>query len=181
MNKKGPFQQLESKLIYSNNWISLREDTVLRPDGKEGVFGIVQMKAGSSVVAITDDNEIYLTKEYKYGIERESVELMSGGIENDETPLIAAQRELREEMGLIAKEWIDLGFVDPFTTVVQSPNHLFLAKDIHEVEWTPDKSEPLNIIKVPLSEAIHMVMESKITHSASCVLILKAARYLKYQ
>ena len=178
MNQKGPFKQIDSREIYKNKWINLREDKVIRPDGKEGIFGIIEMKGGSSVLAMTDNGLVYLTKEYKYGIGRDSLELMSGGMDMGETPLRAAQRELREELGLEAKEWIDLGFVDPFTTIIKSPNYMFLARGVSEIDWTPDEGEPLEIIKVPFSKAIQMVMESQITHSASCVLILKAARYL---
>lgn len=137
------------------------------------------MKAGSSVLALTEHNEVYLVKEYKYGIERDSTEVMSGALEAEETPLEAAKRELREELGLEAIEWVDLGVVDPFTTVVRSPNYLFLAMGVKEGEKSPDEGEVLEIIRVPFLEAVDMAMRSEITHSASCVLILKVDKYLR--
>lgn len=179
MNQKGPFQQIDSREVYKNKWINVREDNVIRPDGTKGIFGIIEMKGGASVLAMTNDEQIYLTREYKYGIGRDSLELMSGGMDAGENPLQAAQRELREELGLEAREWIDLGFVDPFTTIIKSPNHMFLARGVNKIQWTPDQGEPLEIITIPFTEAIEMVMLGKITHSASCVLILKAARYLE--
>src|SRR6266849_5927200 len=126
-NSRGPFIVLGSREVYRNPWIYLHEDRVLRPGGTEGVFGIVEMKAGASVLALTENNDILLVKEYKYGIGRESLESVSGAIEDGEQPLDAAKRELKEELGIVAREWIDLGVVDPFTTVVNSPNHMFLA------------------------------------------------------
>jgi ADP-ribose pyrophosphatase len=176
---KGPYQVVSTRKAYENPWLSVREDRVIRPGGKEGYFGIIEMKAGSSVLALTAQNEVYLVKEYKYGVERDSIELVSGAIEPDETPLNAAKREMKEELGLEADEWIDLGVVDPFTTAVRSPNYMFLAVGVHEGDGNPEEGEVLEIIKTPFAEAIDMVMRSEITHSASCVLILKVDKYLQ--
>jgi 8-oxo-dGTP pyrophosphatase MutT (NUDIX family) len=177
--KKGPYEVISSRSAYRNPWISVREDKVIRPGGKEGYFGVIEMKAGSSVLALTEKNEVYLVKEYKYGIERDSTEVMSGALEADETPLEAAKRELKEELGLEATEWVDLGVVDPFTTVVHSPNYMFLAMGVKEGDNSPDEGEVLEVLRVPFLKAVDMAMHSEITHSASCVLILKADKYLR--
>jgi len=179
-NIRGPFVLLGSREVYRNPWLHLREDTVLRPGGTEGVFGIIEMKAGSSVLALTQNGDIFLSKEYKYGIGRESLECVSGAIEDGEQPLDAAKRELREELGLVASEWIDLGVVDPFTTVVNSPNHMFLAIGAErDGDQNLDEGEVVEASRVPFSAAIDLVMRGHITHSASCVLILKADKYLR--
>jgi len=175
---KGPFEFLSRKTVYDNPWLSVHEDKVIRPDGRDGYFGVVHMKPGSTVLAISDDGYAYLVKEYKYAVERDSVELMSGGLEAEETPLEAAKRELKEELGLEAREWIDLGVIDPFTTLVNSPNYLFLALGVEEGEPNRDETEVLDVLKVPFTEAVGMVMRSEIRHGASCVLILKAQTYL---
>jgi ADP-ribose pyrophosphatase len=177
-NMKGPYEFLSRTRVYDNPWLELHEDRVIHPDGREGYFGVVQMKPGSTVLALSDGGDAYLVREYKYAVERESLELMSGGLEAEETPLEAAKRELKEEVGLEAREWIELGVVDPFTTLINSPNYLFLALGVEEGEPDRDESEVLEIFKVPLSEVVQMVMRSEITHGASCVLILKAQTYL---
>jgi ADP-ribose pyrophosphatase len=177
-NIKGPFEFLSRKTVYDNPWLRVCEDKVIRPGGGEGYFGVVHMKAGSTVLAISDDGDAYLVKEYKYAVERESLELMSGGLEDEETPLEAARRELKEELGLEAREWIDLGVVDPFTSLINSPNYLFLALGVEEGEPNRDETEVLEVLKVPFAEAVRMVMLSEIRHGASCVLILKAQTYL---
>lgn len=64
------------------------------------------MMAGSSILALTDDSQVYLAREYKYGLQNYSIETVSGGLEVGETPLETAQRELREEFGMEAREWI---------------------------------------------------------------------------
>lgn len=165
--------------MYKNPWIRVREDSVIRPDGTRGIFGVIEMKTGSSVLALTDNNQVYLVKEYKYGIGKYSTELMSGALEDKETPLAAAKRELKEEIGLKASRWINLGVINPFTTVVHSPNYLFLALGVKEGNGSPDGGEVLQILKVPFQKAVDMVLYGKITHAASCVLILKAWHYMK--
>ena len=177
----GPYTVLASREEYVNRWIRVREDQVIRPGGTHGSFGIVDMKPGSSVLALTTSYDAYLVSEFKYGIARNSTELISGAIEDGETPLQAAQRELLEEVGLIASDWIDLGVVDPFTTVVNSPNYMFLALGVTQKAASPDDGEILTVVRVPISEAVAMVMRNEITHSASCVLILKAEHWLRDQ
>lgn len=180
MKRRGPFFLVGSREVYKNPWIRVREDKVIRPGGKDGMFAVIKMKAGSTVLALTADHQAYLVKEYKYGIGKESVELMSGALERSETPLGAAKRELREELGLKATRWVSLGVIDPFTTIVHSPNYLFLAlgAEKHGVR-SPDEGEVLQTIKMPFQKAVDMVMTGKITHGASMVLFLKAEEYLR--
>lgn len=176
--KRGPYLIESTKSVYTNPWISVREDHVIRPDGKPGIFGIVTMIPGSSVVAIDSKNNIFLVKEYKYGVGRETLELVSGGLNPDEDPLVAAKRELAEEIGIEASQWTSLGVVDPFTTVVASPNYIFLAQNIKAAEYPPEEGEFIAPVLVPFKDAIQMVLNGEITHAASCVGILRAARIL---
>ena len=69
--------------------------------------------------------------------------------------------------------------LDPFTSVISSPNYMFLALDVEEGEATPEDGEILEAVKLPFDRVIEMVMSGEITHAASCVLVLKAARYLE--
>ncbi|WP_182884459.1 NUDIX domain-containing protein [Microbispora sp. H10885] len=165
--------------MYNNGWIKVTEDRVVRPGGQEGIFGIVTMKEGSTVLPITADGDVYLVKEYKYGIGRFSIEVMSGGMEEHEDPLGAAKRELKEELGLEAQRWTYLGYVDPFTTVVRSKNHMFLAEELETGAALEDPSEVVEAMRLPLKEAVAMVIQGEITHSASCVLLLRANNYLR--
>lgn len=174
----GPYTVLDTKEIYKNPWLTLREDKVIRPGGSEGIFGIIEMVPGSSVLPLDNDGNVYLVSEYKYGIEKDSLETISGALNENELPIDAAKRELKEELGLVASKWRELGYVDPFTTTVQSQNHLFLAEGITQGDSNPDEGEELKLVKVKFDEAVKMVLNGKITHSASCVLILKAAKVL---
>jgi len=177
--KKGSWTVVGSKVVYKNPWIKVREDKVIRPDGKNGIFGIVTMKKGVTILPYDDNGKVYLTKEYQYSVERVSIEAISGGIDDKESILDAAKRELKEEAGLVAEDWVDFSFVDPFTSVVVSPNYLYLVRGLSRVKQNQEGTETIKIIKVPFSKALDWAMNGKITHSATVVLILKAAIYLK--
>lgn len=170
---KGLWLVEETVQKYQNAWLELSEDKVVKPDGKPGTFATVRMKPGVSVLAMDDLAQVYLTSEYRYAVARESIEVVSGGIDEDEPPPVAARRELREELGIEAAQWINLGLVDPFTSAIHSPATLFLARKLSLVEREPESTEVIRVLKVDLSEAVRMVMESEITHGPSCVLILK--------
>ena len=159
----------------------IRRDDVIRPDGKPGTHGLIQLNSGVSVLPLDSDENVYLTEEFHYAVGRRTIEVVSGGRAADEPPLAAAQRELLEELGITASEWIDLGPVDPFTTLLRAPANLYLARGLSHGASQPEGTEQIEQVKVSLDAAVEMVMDGRITHAASCVLILKSARWLATQ
>jgi 8-oxo-dGTP pyrophosphatase MutT (NUDIX family) len=137
------------------------------------------MKAGVSVLPLDDEGFVYLTDEFHYAIEQDSIETVSGATDGSEMPLQTAQRELKEELGIVAEEWAELGLVNPFTSVINSPAYLFLARKLSFEESSQEGTENIKLVKILFDEAVKMVIESKITHGPSCVLILKAKEFLQ--
>jgi len=176
---KGLWLVEESVQKYKNSWLELSEEKVVRPDGKPVTFATVRMKPGVSVLAMNDLSQVYLTSEYRYALGRESIEVVSGGIDEGEPAPVAARRELREELGIKAAQWIDLGLVDPFTSAIHSPATLYLARKLTLGKPEPEGTELIKVLKLDLGEAVQMVMESEITHGPSCILILKTYHFLK--
>jgi ADP-ribose pyrophosphatase len=174
-----PIRLLSSRMIHKGRLVTLREDTVVLPLGTQDIYEHVEIKHGASTLAIADNGDVWLVREWKYAQGRPTIEVISGGIEPGENPEDTAHRELREEAGLIAKELIPMGIVDPFTTMLRCPNHLFIARGLTEVPHEREEGEIMETLRVHLSEAVRMVMASEITHGSSCVLILKAARWIQ--
>jgi ADP-ribose pyrophosphatase len=175
----GPYTVVHSRPVYENLWLKVREDRVTDPRGKESTFGVIAMKPGVTVLPMDDSGDVHLVREFKYGIGEPTLEAVSGGIESGETPEQAGLRELGEEVGLIAAEWVDMGLVNPFTTIVNSPNHTFLARDLSQIRRRPDASEQIETVTMPFSDALQAVLDGTITHAASCVLILKTHLFLQ--
>ena len=178
MKQHGPWKIKSSEVKYKNSWVEVREDAVIRPDGADGNYTVINMKAGASVLPIDDAGNVYLVSEFRYGLGRESVEAAGGAVDDGEEPLTTAKRELEEELGIIAQEWVHLGFVDPFTGMFNSPADLYLARNLSFVSAQQEGTETIKALKIPFAQAAQMVLDSKITHAQSCVLILKAAQYL---
>lgn len=153
----------------------MREDDVIRPGGKDGIFGVVEMVAGVTVLALTPDKNALLAREYKYAVARDTTECISGAIDGDETPLEAVKRELKEELGAESDNWTNLGTLDPFTTLIACPNYIYLAENIRvSAEQQTDEGEIIKIEQVPFDKVVEMVSKSEITHGASVAAILKA-------
>lgn len=174
MFERGPWKVLTSRDVYADPWIRVQIDDVLRPDGRPGIHSIIHIKPGVCVLAIDDELNVYLTEEFHYAVGRVTLEGVSGGIEPNESTLQSAERELREELGLSAAKWTDLGVIDPFTANVVSPTRLYLAQELTQVKTAHEGTETIRRIHVPLAEAMRLLAEGKITHAPTCVLLLKA-------
>lgn len=175
MRQFGPWKIRETKQVYQDAFINVTKDDVVRPDGNDGYHVKVYMKPGVSVLPVDQDDNVYLTREFHYAIGRDSVEVVSGGMEPDEDPLVTARRELEEELGIIAEQFLNLGVVDPFTTIIESPTRLYLATNLSFVKSRPEGTELIECVKIGFDQAVELVMQGEITHGPSCILILKAA------
>ncbi len=108
----GPYRIEHSKPIYENPWIKVREDRVTYRGGEESTFGVVVMRPGVSVLPMDEDGTVYLVREFKYALGETSLEVVSGGLESGEDAEHAGLRELHEECGLTAAEWMDMGMIE---------------------------------------------------------------------
>lgn len=175
MIERGPWKIVRSNDVYRDPWIAVQVDDVIRPDGNPGIHSIIHLKPGVCVVARDADGWVHLTEEFHYAVGRVTMEGVSGGIEPGEEPLTTARRELREELGIVAETWTDLGVVDPFTANVVSPTRLYLAEQIVFVETAHEGTELIRRVQAPLREAVEMVWNGTITHGPTCIALLKTA------
>lgn len=174
--KKGSYRVISSTIVYKNPWIEVREDKIKTDKGKDGVFGTVDYGRGITICAVNSKREVYLIKEYYYVLEEYGVQLPSGGIDNGETPLEAAKRELKEETGIIAKQWYELGFIQHLTMIVKTPTYLLLTVETEEREQTNNTTAR---IIVPFDTAYNRVLNNEIVHAASCMTLVKAKHFMQ--
>jgi 8-oxo-dGTP pyrophosphatase MutT (NUDIX family) len=170
---QNPWHTLSSRTIYRNPWLALREDKVIRPDGAEGVYSVVEMRPSCGIVAVNEDNQIALVGQWRYVHNKYSLEIPTGGSEQDETPLAAAKRELLEETGLTAGNWTGLGSIDNSNGATTDVAHLFLARNLTAGQPVPQGDEQVELHWMPFADAVLAVMNGKITESVSVAAILK--------
>lgn len=179
MERKNPWKTLDSKVVYQNPWITVREHQVIRPDGKPGIYGVVEARIATGVVALTPKQEIYLVGQFRYATNEYSWEIIEGGTDRDETPLSAAVRELQEEAGLIAQKWSPLGGEIHLTNCHSSEiGQLYLAEDLSTTDTNPDGTELLELRKIPFAQAVQMVDAGEIKDAMSIIGINRTAELL---
>ncbi len=180
MPESNPWKTLSTKHIYTNEWITVREDQVIRPNGTEGIYGVVETRSACAVVALTPEQEIYLVGQFRYTTDTYSWEVIAGGGEKDEAPIVTAKRELEEEAGIVATRW------DTLSENIQMSNcytseigHIFLARDLTISAANPDDTEDLALKKIPLSEALAQIDSGEITDAFSMIAIYQTQRWLQ--
>lgn len=181
MTTENPWKTISTKVMYRNPWISVREDQVIRPDGTPGIYGVVETKIATGVVALTDDNQVYLVGQYRYPLQQYSWEIIEGGAEAGEDPFVAITRELEEEAGLRAAQWLQLGDEFHLSNCFSAERGmLYLARNLTSVPSRPDSTEVLQVKQVPLRIALAMVDRGEIKDGMSIVGLLRAERYLNH-
>ena len=155
----------------------MREDQVVHPDGKPGIYGVVHYKnLAIGIVAIDADDYIHLVGQHRYPLDRYSWEIPEGGCPEGEDPLNAAKRELLEETGLQARDWKLVGEADLSNSVSDEKALWFLATGLTQGEAAPEGTEVLERRRVPLTEALRMIENHEITDALSILALLHYTR-----
>lgn len=170
--EENPWQTISSRESYDNPWIKVRHDDVIRPDGQPGIYGVVHFKNRAiGVLPIDAEGCTWLVGQYRYTLHEYSWEIPEGGGPLDEAPLAAAQRELLEETGLVAKHWELLGRAHLSNSVSDEEALYYLATGLTEGEAQPEGTERLQIRRVLFAEALRMVQSGEITDALSVLTI----------
>jgi 8-oxo-dGTP pyrophosphatase MutT (NUDIX family) len=173
-----PWQVLAQRTLLERRWISVREDHVRLSNGHEiEEFHVISSPSWAGVLAITEGDEVVLVRQYRHGIAGASLELPAGVIEIGEEPLEAAKRELAEETGYVADRW------DPILSVATEPSrhtvraHFYCAIGARAVATrAPDASEEIEVVTVPKSALVDLVLQGDIAHGVHIGAILVAER-----
>jgi len=165
---------VESKLLCSSNFLSVFDDTVILPSGKQIEFTKILLKDFVSVLPITDDNKVVMIEILRYPRNCVSLEIPSGHTEEGETPKESAVRELAEETGYTANELEHLFSFNPLSRSTQQA-HIFLAKNLTKGTQNLEETEQINVKLVPVSDIEKLLADGKITHAPT---LLALQRYL---
>ena len=175
----NPWQTLSTEVKYQNPWISVREDQVLNPAGGQGIYGVVTMKNKAlGIVPVDAEGNTWLVGQYRYPLNEYCWEIPMGGGPVELDCLESAQRELREETGLLAARWTCIGRLHTSNSVTDEEGFVYLAEDLTQGDVEPEETEDLRLWKLPLAEAIRMVMDDRITDCVSVAGLLKAEKVL---
>lgn len=176
MSERNPWKLIRRREIYDNPWIHLDEDEVINPSGGLSIYGKIHFKSQAiGIIPIDADNNTWLVGQYRYVPDAYFWEIPMGGSPEGEDILETAKRELKEETGLTARNWNLFMHLHTTNSVTDEEGYVFLAEDLVEGEPDFEETEAITIKKLPLQEAIRMVMDGQITDSISAAGLLKLA------
>jgi len=172
--QKNPWTTLQTEVKFETPWISVSKHDVLNPAGKPGLYGLIHFKNLAIGVLPLDENlNTWLVGQWRYPLNTYSWEIPEGGGPHNQDPLVSAERELKEETGLIAGNYRELCRMHTSNSATDEYAILYIARDLRQEEAEPEESEDLQVKQLPFEEAYHMVMRGEITDSLSMVAILK--------
>ncbi len=175
MTEPAPERVLESRRLYEGRIVNLRVDSVEMADGSRATREVVEHGDVVAIVPLLKDGDLLLVRQFRLPAEQVMLEVPAGGVDEDEAPEGAAQRELREECGQRAGRlerlggfYVSPGFCNEFV-------HVFLATELEPSPLRLDPDEQLAVVHVPLVEALRLVSAGEIRDAKSIIGLAWAA------
>ena len=161
------WKRIRSQTDASYRIFSIRTDTTLSPrTGAEHDFYVIESSDWVNVIPITTDQQVVMVKQYRHGSRQVTLEIPGGLVDPGDTPEKAASRELLEETGYQATEWVKLGAVSPNPAIFSNRCHTFLARNLTKVSGqTPDQTEDIDVVLLPLSDIPGLIRKGVIDHA----------------
>lgn len=171
-------EKISSAEIYDGHIIKVFKDDVSL-DGKKAIREVVRHKGAAAILALDGEGNAFFVEQYRYPVGRALFEVPAGKIDEGETPLECAKRELFEECGITAKKWTELGPMFSSPGFCDEAIYLFAAEELSESAPNPDEDEFLDIIKMPLEEACSRLVNGDIPDAKTQILILRGKEMIK--
>ena len=171
-------RKLSSEMKFDGKLIKVTYD-IADVNGKEAWREVVHHPGASAVVAIDEDNRIIMEKQFRYALNDYLLEIPAGKLDAGEDPLVCAQRELEEETGIIASEWISLGTIATSPGFCNEVIHLYVAKGLSKGEIHWDEDEYVEVERYTFDELLQRITEEKIKDSKSLSALLLAMPYIQ--
>jgi 8-oxo-dGTP pyrophosphatase MutT (NUDIX family) len=170
----SPWRTLAAREEYRNPWYSVTEYDVIRPDGQQGVYCVVDPGDNATIVAVDDEERVHLIGEFLYALQSFEWGLPTGAVERGEEPLAAAQRELVEEAGITARKWTLLGAYPLSPGIVRQTSYIYLARGLTHGEARPESTERFTHRALPLREALEAALRGEIRTAVAVIGIWRA-------
>ena len=173
-------ERRRSEEIYRGRILDVYKDTVLLENGTEAIREVVHHPGGACVVPLTSDGCVLMVRQFRYPHHTETLEVPAGKLEYGEDPLQCAVRELKEEVGGEAESLESLGSLFPTPAYDEEVIYMYLARQITETSTQSlDADEFLDVVRIPLADAVQMVMENRIRDAKTQIALLKTAFLLQ--
>ncbi len=170
-----------SKIIHKWKTISLIEDNVLLPNGKNITHTTIEHPGAAVILPITYSGNIVMVNQYRPSLKKWLLELPAGTIANNESPMVCAQRELEEETGYSSDEFIEIGQLAPLAGFCDEIQHLFIARNLNKTSRLAcDEDEVIEVVELSVHDLEQKIISGELTDSKtiSCLSKAKLCGYL---
>ena len=173
-SEKNPWTTLQRQKVYESPWISVEHHEVLNPAGNPGTYSVVKFKKlAIGIVPLDEELNTWIIGQYRYPLHTYTWEIPEGGGDLDEAPIESAKRELLEECGIVAQEYIPIQQLQLSNSATDEVAHLFVARKLTFTRPQPEETEQLTIRKIPFEQLYQLVKEGYITDSLTVAAVLK--------
>ena len=170
------WKKINSQIVFENDWMTVRDDQVINPGGGENQYGHVHFKNKAvAIVPLDDDMNTWLVGQDRYTLNTFTWEIPMGGAPLTEDPLIAANRELKEETGLRASRWSRIMNLHTSNSITDEEAIVYVAQGLTQGEPEFEETENIEIRKLSLTDALNMVFRGEITDAISCAALLRVS------
>lgn len=169
------WKTLASRYTHKNHWYKVREDSVIMPSGKQGVYNVIEAIPSVHIIPITSDNKVVLVNLFRYPTQVDSWEIPAGHIEPGEEMLVAAQRELQEEIGMTARNWEKIASFGVAPGISDCIAHVLIAQDLQATNNNNQEEEGITEMKsVTFSELRDLLAKNTIVDGPTISALLFA-------
>lgn len=156
------WERLEKEAVDQNDWYRISRDRYRLPNGGVGTYTYVDIPGSTMVVPVLPDGRLVMVEQFRYLMQRRSLEFPCGGLKEGWEPIANAQAELREEAGLTAASWSELGRLAPYNGVSNEYCFIFLAEEFTDVPVEPEETEQIQIVHLTRDEVRARIIDGSL-------------------
>ncbi len=169
---------IDSTVVYEGRLLHVRRDTVRLPDGATSVREYVSHPGAVAVLALHENGNLIMERQYRYPLHRDFYEIPAGKIDPGEDILDTGRRELLEETGYVASDWVHLTTTYPCIGYGNERIEYFLARGLIKQQASLDEGEHLEVLELPFREAMEWMRQGRIDDSKTIIGLLWLEKYL---
>lgn len=169
---------VKSEKVFEGRVINLRVDTVTLPDGKLSTREVIAHPGGVCVLAVDDEKNVFMVRQYRYPTNQVLLEIPAGKLEYGEDYFEAAKRELEEEAGVVAENYVYLGYFYPTPAYCEEKIHMYFASGLTKTRQNLDDEEFLEVEKIPYTKLLDMINSGEIIDGKTALAALRSKKYI---
>ncbi len=166
------FERLRSREVYRNPYLAVEAHEIVHPSGVTGEHALIVTPPCSAAI-VADGGDLLFARQPRFGAQAEVLEIVKGGADPGESSLECAKRETREELGVVAAHWTELGELFEIPSLMNEPIHLYMAHGIEHVDPQSEPLETIDLVRIPERLAIAAAASGKINDAVTVAALLR--------